>query len=384
MIIAIIGGGPSSLFAAALLLEKGHKVTLYEKTSSTGKKLLVAGKSGLNITHSEPIESFSKKYFEQQDLYFSLLQDFSNTDLIKWLNDLGVETFIGSSGRVFPTSFKASEILKIINDKLKTYSDFNFFPNSTLTQIDKDYIYINNEKIVADKYIYGLGGKSWKITGSDGLWIDLFKEHGIQVNAFAASNCGVEIAFKSNFDRTPIKNCSISIHGHTIQGDIMLTDYGLEGTPVYSLVKYIREDLEKNKTAFVKIDLKPDLTSEELAKKFSKKRSKDSLSNSLRKLIGLDAGSLNLLKEFTVKEEFQNSPLSFIKNLSIPIHALRPMDEAISTSGGVAFNELTEAFELSKLPNHYVIGEMVDFDTITGGYLLQACFSMAFRVSKSL
>ena len=387
MKVVLVGGGPANLYLAFQLLDRGHTVHLYEKTTSVGKKLLVAGKSGLNITHSEPIEEFSKKYFELHYFFLDLLQDFSNTDLIKWLESQGIKTFIGSSKRVFPESFKASEILKTWTDKLKSHKNFKLITNHNLTKIQKDSILFNQDREVHfDKIVYGLGGASWSKTGSDGNWKKLFEEHSIRVVPFQASNCGFDISwsseFKDKFEIAPLKNIAVRFNDSTIKGELMLTQYGIEGTPIYSLSCDVRKEIDKSKEATITIDLKPDLSIDQVREKLKKKRAKDSLSNHLRKSLGLDRIIISFLKEFSSKEDFTNNLAYLIKNYPLKLQKVRPIEEAISTSGGISMDEVNKSLELKKLPNHYVIGEMLDWDTITGGYLLQGCFSMGHRVFK--
>ena len=389
MKVVLVGGGPSNIYLALRLLDKGHEVHLYEKTNSIGKKFLVAGKSGLNITHSEKIEKLSERYFENKDLFQKLFNDFNNTDLIIWLESFEVKTFVGSSGRVFPEEFKASQIIKKWNDELNVSGNYHFYPNHTLTEVSAKEVEFNNEvKVSFDKIVYGLGGASWKITGSDGSWSKVFDKIGIKINKFYPANCGFDVewsdSFKEMFTYTPLKNITCAVGDHIVRGDIMLTSYGVEGTPIYSLSKYIREQIINNGQAHIKIDFKPDLSLEDIKNKLKDGRKKDSVSNLLRKKLGLNKNIIKLLKEFSDKESFKKSPESLIKNYTIRVKKWRPLDEAISTSGGIILDEVDSNLMLKKFSNHYVVGEMLDWETITGGYLLQGCFSQAHRIYSSL
>lgn len=389
MKIVVVGGGPANLYLSLRLLEKGHTVHLYEKTSSVGKKFLVAGKSGLNITHSEPIDTFANKYFNQRHFFKELLSDFSNTDLIEWLNSMGIKTFIGSSKRVFPESFKASEVLKCWTDKLKSYPHFELYTDHKLTRIDQDFVIFNQEiKVSFDKIVYGLGGASWSKTGSDGKWKTLFENNDIDIVPFQAMNCGFDISwskeFKDKFEIAPLKNIAVRFEEKVIKGELMITHYGIEGTPIYSLSRDIRNRITKSEYATITIDLKPDLSIDDVRLKLNKKRPKDSLSNHLRKSLGLDGIIISFLKEFSSKDDFTKNLAHLIKNYPLKLSQIRPIEEAISTSGGISMSEVNEDLELRKLPNHYAIGEMLDWDTITGGYLLQGCFSMGHRVYNAI
>jgi len=387
MKVVLVGGGPANLFLATKLLESNHTVELYEKTTGVGKKFLVAGKSGLNITHSESIELMSEKYFDKKNLFLSLFKDFSNLDLISWLESIGVKTFRGSSKRVFPETIKASEILILWLENLKSHSNFKLLTKHELTNIEINHIEFNNSvEVKFDKVVYALGGSSWARTGSDGSWTKLFEKFDIKTILFKPMNCGFNIDwsenFKITFDRSFLKNINLSMDYESIRGELMITPYGIEGTPIYSLSREIRSKLEMNENVYVYIDLKPDLNQDEINLKFKNKKSKESMSNFLRKSLSLDKLSIALLKEFTTKDKYSNSIVQLIKKCPIRINSTRDIEQAISTSGGICMDEIDDNFMLKKLHNHYAIGEMLDWDTITGGYLLQACFSMAYRVSK--
>ncbi len=381
--IVIVGGGPAGLFLASKLCEKEVDIHIYDQNKAVGKKFLVAGKSDLNITHSENIESLSNWYFKDKNFFKSLFEEFSNDDLRKWLKDfLEVETFVGSSGRVFPKDIKASQILKNWTDKLKLLG-VTFHLGARLTEIKANSIVFNHEdEVIADNFIYALGGSSWKITGSDGKWTELFEAHGIKCNPFIASNCGVKVDFsdffKNKFQFSHIKNVRVSSCEKEVQGDIVISEEGFEGTPIYSLSKEILE------TKKVSINFKPDLDVNELKKRIENRNRKKGLSSFLVKDLSLAKSVLSLLRELHSLEYIESNLFSIITDFVINDVSLGDIDRAISTMGGVDMDEVESSLELKKLQNHFIMGEMLDWNTITGGYLLQACFSMGYRVFVSI
>lgn len=386
--VMIIGGGPTGLFAAYKLLQKGVAVDLYDHSSGLGKKFLVAGNGGLNLTHSEDLASFSKRYGKDEELFNKLIHEFSPEDVRSFCTELEVETFIGSSGRVFPKKLKAAEILLNWTKKLKEHENFQLFLNHSLISFNKNKDFTfkvdEEEKLVkADKVIIALGGGSWKKTGSDGAWVDSFENNGIKVNPLIPMNCGFEREwseyFKEKVDRTPLKNISIRHKDSTVRGELMLTPFGLEGGAIYALSNHIRNEIMNKGKANIFLDLKPDLTAEQVEAKLTDKKSKTSLSNHLRKSLNIEKEVFILLKELAAE-----APEKSIKSLKIELSGVRPIDEAISTSGGVCFSELTDHFELKSIPGVFIGGEMLDFEAPTGGYLLQGCFSSAFRIISGI
>lgn len=396
--ISIIGAGPAGLFSAYLLLKKGFKVDLYDHSSGVGKKFLVAGNGGLNLTHSEPLDDFCKKYGKDEVLFKSLLNDFSPEDLRSWCQEIGVETFIGSSKRVFPKKLNAAEILLNWVASLKNNPDFRLFLNHKIinfieskTAIFETQTGILEKKI--DTVIFALGGASWKKTGSDGKWFDIFKKSGIELEELLPMNCGFECGwseyFKESIDRAHIKNIALIYTGYIeekIRGEIMITPFGIEGGAIYAISHLIRNDILKSGQCHITLDLKPDLTEDQIIMKLDKKKAKTSMSNHLRKSLGLDKAMISLLYELGGKAAFDNhkSLAILVKGLSITFTGIRPIDEAISTSGGVKFTALTQELELKSYPGTYIIGEMLDFEAPTGGYLLQACFSTAWRAVNAI
>lgn len=387
--IAIVGAGPAGLFAAYHLLKEGFKVDIYDQSSGPGKKFLIAGNGGLNITHSEDLSSFVTRYTHHESRFNSFLNQFSPTDLRKWCDDLGINTFVGSSGRVFPKEMSAGKFLLAWLEKLKSFENFGLHLKHRLTNIhsDKTLIFeteIGEKRINSPLVIMALGGASWKKTGSDGKWKPLIESLEINVQDFLPMNCGFEVQwsefFKKNVDRTHLKHVEIHFNKLSSKGDLMITPYGVEGGVIYALSNHIRDNIIKEGEAFLTLDLRPGLDFDSIKSKLEKRPKKATLSNHLRKALNFDKFSFMLLKEVLKKEEIEDMKVlaKRIKELPIKLTGTRPLDEAISTSGGVSFSELNETLESKKIPGLYFIGEMLDYEAPTGGYLLQGCFSTAY------
>jgi len=395
--VVIIGAGPGGIFSAFLLLKQGHSVDLYDQSSGVGKKFLVAGKGGLNLTHSENIEIFASRYGKDKNLFVKLLQHFSPEDLVNWCNEIGVETFIGTSGRVFPKNITAREILIKLMNILNANECFNLYLEHRLLKINNDKTLLIEsivdkriKTIHSENIILSLGGASWKKTGSDGKWEKHFEGLGIKVHPFTPMNCGFERTWSEYFikkiDRHPLKNIKIMFDKRNEIGEVMLTPFGIEGSGVYAVSNLIRDEIYSQGSAHLYLDLRPSIKIDELIKKIRNKDKKITLSNHLRKSINIDKKIFILLKEI-LNDYSLNCPERLamsIKKLDIELFSPRPIDEAISTSGGVCFSELNDALELKKMPGMYIIGEMLDFEAPTGGYLLQGCFTTAFAAVTSI
>lgn len=388
--ISIIGGGPAAMLCAAFLDEKKFDITIYERNQSLGRKFLVAGKGGFNLTHSEPIATFVQRYTPASFLEASL-RAFTNTDLRDWLLNVGIPTFIGSSKRVYPEKgIKPIEVLQAIEQVLiqKGVKIKNKLTWKGWTD-NNDLLFDNNQETPSDITIFALGGGSWKVTGSDGSWLDTFNKKGIYTLPFQASNCAYQIDWEANFihkhEGSPFKNIAITCNGKTQKGEIVITQFGIEGNAIYALSPQVREDLNDKKTARLYLDLKPSLTKDQLLHKLTHSKSKKN-SDSLKKDLKLSSSQVALLKTIVPKDDFIALPslVTFIKSLPLDVVGISPLDEAISTTGGVSLQAVDTQFQLRDLKNNYCIGEMLDWDTPTGGYLLQACVSMGVQVAKHL
>ena len=402
--IVIIGAGVSGLFLSSLLVDKGFRVNLFDKNSQPGRKFLLAGKSGLNISNSIKTEEFSNKYRGKEAIFKELLKSFDSADLKKWLCSLGVELFEGSGGMLFPKGFSAKTILNIWFDKLQKSDNFNFYPDHIFSSIktvknnfesDKYNLIFTNEKgeeyplIKTNRVVFALGGASYPATGSNGKWVKPLADIGLSIAPFLPANCGFEtawsekMALSSNY--TFYKNCSLSFYDKTVFGDLTLTDYGVEGRIVYALSSYIRDEIRQNAKAKCKLDLLPSFTSKQIKEKLKEARKKETLFNRLRKRLKLSKLGFSLLMELSTKEQREESEIAnTLKNLEITLTNSRPIDEAISTAGGLEFSELTENLMIKKMAGCYCIGEMVDWEAPTGGFLMQGCFTMAGVVAKDL
>jgi uncharacterized flavoprotein (TIGR03862 family) len=387
--IAIIGGGASALMLAASLDQKKFNVTIYEKNNALGRKFLVAGDGGFNLTHSENIDNFILKYTPDTFLKASL-QSFSNEDFRNWLNKIGIETFVGSSKRVYPNKgIKPIQVLNAILDIVKQ-KKVQIKSQHTFIGFREDALFFNNEITVkADLVVFALGGSSWAKTGSDGKWLNVFKEKGIPTKPFQASNCAYKVAWETLFIKEqagkPLKNISITCNGKTVFGECVLTQFGLEGGVIYALSAEIRNAYNHFGKALVNMDLKPQFTKEEIVRKLKSSFQKNN-TEKLRADIKLSPSQIALVKSLLSKEDYLSIDIvsEKVKALPILITGLAPMDDAISTVGGIALDAVDQNFQLKQMPHHFVIGEMLDWDAPTGGYLLQACFSMGRQLANYL
>ncbi len=389
--VAIIGSGPSALMLAAQLDPFKFDVTIYEKNKSVARKFLVAGDGGFNLTHSEQMDVFMEKYTPSSFLN-EALEYFSNKDLVNWLLSIGIPTYVGSSKRIFPREgIKPIEVLqKIIHVLGQNSVTIKFQHEWKGWDADENLIFNSDIKIKPDISVFAMGGGSWKVTGSDGSWLNLFADKGITVFPFRASNCAFNIQWPEEFlshnEGKPLKNILISCDDKEKKGEVVITRNGLEGNAIYALSPQIQGQLVKNGSANIVLDLKPDLLFHEILFKIAKPAKKMKLSEVLLKVVNLTSTQLSLLKSSLTKEAFLNpETLSFqIKNLPLIITDTAPIDEAISTTGGIDIQELNSNYELNALKNTYCIGEMVNWDAPTGGYLLQGSFSMGAFLAKKL
>ena len=391
--IAIIGGGAAALMLACHIDTDKYTVTVYERNNATGRKLLVAGDGGFNLTHSEEVDQFISRYSPSSFLEKSI-RSFTNKDLQFWLKAIGIDTYTGTSKRIFPV--KGTKPIDVLNAILNVLNlnDVKIKTMHTWMGWNKenDLVFLNNNETIpvkADITVFALGGASWKVTGSDGSWLSYFEKMGIKTVPFQASNCAVKINWSKEFiDRAggeSLKNISVKIAGNERKGELVITKFGLEGGAIYAMTEQIRKQLNEFSLATVYIDLKPSLTVFDVLNKI-KNRGNKSLNKVLEDELKFSDSKIELLKTILTKEEYTDPDVlsDKIKNLPVIITGLAPIDEAISTVGGIPLEEVDDNFQLKKMPDHYCIGEMLDWDAPTGGYLLQACFSMAFYLAKKL
>lgn len=387
--VAIIGGGPSAFLLAAFLDTKKFKVTIYEKNKTAGRKFLVAGKGGFNLTHAEPVNQFIERYTPTSFLE-KPLSDFSNSDFRNWLDHIGIPTFVGSSKRVYPKEgIKPIEVLNAIINHLKEKGVEMVYEHSFTGWEATNNPIINNKSIETDYTVFCLGGGSWKITGSDGNWLNMFSNKGIKIKEFKASNCGFKIDWQPDFinkhEGTPLKNIAVSCNGFIQKGEAVITTFGLEGNAIYGLSPQIREQLADNSKAEILIDFKPSFSLEKLHSKMNASNQKTT-SQLLKKELKLTTAQIDLLKLYLPKEVYLNTEelAKHIKAFPLEIISTASIDEAISTVGGIALISVSENFEIKKLPNQFCIGEMLEWDAPTGGYLLQGCASIGVYLANYL
>ncbi len=392
--VIIIGAGPAGLFSSSLLLERGFSVDLYDQKNEPGKKLLLAGKSGLNITNQIEMETFAEAYGDHKKEISQALSNFSPTDLQKWLSTMGIKTFTGSSGKVFPVNKNTGEILSLWMESLNSNSRFHFYKGYRMINLKKKDIQFSKDNksltVTAELAIMCMGGASYPSTGSNGKWSAILQNIGIKTIPFKPMNCGFErnwsLLFRDRVDYTTLKNINLKWKDKEKRGNLTITSYGLEGGPIYHFSREIRTSLEQNRNENVILDILPDLTKEEIILRLNRSRGKTSFSNYLRKNLNLSGIKILLLRELLHEEQLKNNVIlaNKIKNLPISLESPRPLKEAISSSGGISFEELDKYFMLKKLPGWFAAGEMIDWDAPTGGYLLQGCFSTAYTAVEGI
>lgn len=381
------------MMLAASLNSEMFEVTIYERNAAPGRKFLVAGKGGFNLTHGEDPESFIRRY-TPSSFAEAFLEQFSNADLRHWLHTSGIPTYVGSSNRVFPVKgIKPIEVLNAVLNQLKekqvtirTHWQWKGFGQDGTLDFETPS---GHRSINADITVFAMGGASWKVTGSDGLWTAYFEQKGIECLPFNSSNCAFGVEWPASFiakaQGQALKNCVFRCGALERKGEAVVTGYGIEGSGVYALSPAVRDQLAKHNKALLLIDLKPGLSEEAICERISA-RGRSSLSKCLEADLKLSATAIAMLKALVSKDNFTEPTLlaKVIKSLPLTITSMPPVDEAISTVGGISLNEVDGQFQLKKLPGHYAIGEMLDWDAPTGGYLLQACFSMGYALAQHL
>ena len=385
--VAIIGGGPAGLMAAEVVAAAGFAVDVFDAMPSVGRKFLLAGVGGMNITHAEDSVSFLGRYGKASADLAPMIAQFGANERTAWVHGLGIDTFIGSSGRVFPMEMKAAPLLRAWLARLKT-SGVKFHVRHRWLGWDANKLlrFSNPEGEISrtfDAVILALGGASWAKLGSDGAWVPLLAEQGVDVAPLKPSNCGFDVAWSSHladkFAGAPVKTVAAAARPHDAKkaGEFVLTQGGVEGSLVYALSSQLRDDIAENGTATLWLDLVPQKSLARITEELSQPRGADSMANHLRRKLGIEGVKAGLLREIVSKEDFMQAAklAAAIKSLPITLIAPRPIDEAISSAGGVTFTGLDSHLMLSQAPGVFCAGEMLDWEAPTGGYLLTACFS---------
>lgn len=393
--IAIIGAGPAGLMAAEVLSAAGMGVCLYERKPSVGRKFLLAGRGGLNLTHSEPLPDFMQKYGDKAAALDKAIKSFTPQDLRNWCEGLGEKTFIGTSRRVFPETFKASPLLRAWIKRLQE-QNVRFMLNHYWQGWDQDHLLFQTPegtlRVKADATLLALGGASWPHLGADGAWMKVIQSQNIQTAPLAPANCGFFVdwsdIFKNRFAGQPLKATGFAFQDKNMRGECIITDKGIEGGAIYALSAALRDEISRSGAAELHLDLKPDLDEKAVRQKLSAPRGALSLSNFLRKTLNLPPVAIGLLMEGTDAKDRQNlTPQTLaarIKDCAVTLRAPFAIDRAISTAGGIAFTALDNNFMLTRKPGVFAAGEMLDWEAPTGGYLLQACTASGVYAAKNI
>ncbi|MBP0594666.1 TIGR03862 family flavoprotein [Paraburkholderia sp. LEh10] len=393
--VAIIGGGPSGLMAAEALALGGVRVDVYDAMPSVGRKFLMAGKGGMNITHSEPIEPFLSRYGKRRADMAPLLDAFGPDALRAWLVELGIDTFVGSSGRVFPTDMKAAPMLRAWLHRLREsgvrfHMRHKWIGWAASASADAHGLRFatpqGESEVQADAVVLAMGGGSWARLGSDAAWVPLVAQRDVPVSPLLPANCGFDADWRDYFSERyagqPVKPVSISVESvdgtvQERQGEFVVTSTGIEGSLVYALSSTIRDRLMADGEVTLRLDLAPGLSAQRVADEVTRPRGSRSMSSHLHGRIGITGVKLGLLHECLSKEAFADAATlaQAIKSLPLRLTRVRPIDEAISSAGGVPFEALDGTLMIRQLPGVFCAGEMLDWEAPTGGYLLTACFA---------
>jgi uncharacterized flavoprotein (TIGR03862 family) len=394
--VAVIGGGPAGLMAAEVLARGGARVTIYERMPSAGRKFLLAGRGGLNLTHSEDLERLLNRYGAAMPRLRAAIAAFPPAAVRAWCEALGQTTFVGSSGRVFPQAFKTSPLLRAWLRRLDA-SGVAFKPRHLWTGWDHDGALIfegpaGPVTVRADATVLALGGASWPRLGSDGGWVDIVAQAGITVTPLAPANCGFAVGwsevFQNRFEGQPLKRIELSFAGCTVRGEAIITRSGFEGGAIYALSTPLRAAIAAHGEAVLRIDLRPDIDAAALETRLGTPRGKQSLANFLRKTLALAPVAVGLLHEATIASPERPSAMTpaalaaLIKSLPVRLNGVAPLASAISTAGGIAFEEIDAGFMLCRRPGVFAAGEMLDWEAPTGGYLLQAAFATGAAAAR--
>lgn len=397
--IAIIGAGPAGLMAAEVLSKAGHRVEIFDAMPSSGRKFLLAGKGGMNITHSEALDAFISRYAEAAPHVANWLRAFGPEDLRTWVHGLGISTFVGSSGRVFPIEMKAAPLLRAWLQRLRAQGVRLHMRTRWLGWAGDGALRLVQEggeiqrKFAAT--VLALGGASWPRLGSDGAWYPLLAQCGIDLSPLKSSNCGFDIGWSAHFVERfaghNIPTVGISHtdqHGESVRrvGPCVITATGVEGTLIYALSSKLRQQIEAAGQAQISLDLLPDWTVEKVAFELCRPRGTRSWASHLQSRLGLKGVKVGLLREVLAHEAWQD-PVQIahaVKDLTLNLRATRPIEEVISSAGGICLTELDQNLMLSKKPGVFCAGEMLDWEAPTGGYLLTACFASGYCAGQGV
>ncbi len=393
--VAVVGAGPAGLMAADALSAAGVAVEVFDRMPSVGRKLLMAGRGGLNLTHAEPFEDFLSRYGPEVARLRPIIEAFPPAAVAAWAEALGQPTFVGSSGRVFPRAMKASPLLRAWLARLATqgvtvhprHRWTGWTADGALTFDVPDTRHVERRP---DATVLALGGASWPRLGSDGGWADVLRARGVEVAPFRSANAGFDIAwsapFRERFAGQPLKAAAFTFARRRLRGEAVITAYGLEGGALYAHGRALREAIDRDSAARLWLDLRPDLTEADLAARLARVAPGQSTSNRLRKAADLSPLAVNLLREAHGRG-LPGDPAALaaaVKGAPLTLTGLQGLDRAISTAGGIAWSALDDGLQLRDLPDVFAAGEMLDWEAPTGGHLLTACLATGFAAAKGV